>query len=69
MHPLSILAAPERVLFVYRRLDSIGFPLLCDTCTSEQDFGRATIHMIGYLNYNVVLTRLEMSLKGIYHGE
>ena len=47
----------------------MGNPILCDTCTSEQDFGRATIHMIGYLNYNVVLTRLEMSLKGIYHGE
>ena len=69
MHPLSILAAPERVLFVYRRLDSIGSPILCDTCTNGQEFGRATIHMIEYLYYNVAFPRLEMSFNDIYHLE
>lgn len=47
----------------------MGSPILCDTCTSEQGFGRATIHMIEYLRYNVFLTRLEMSLRGIYHSK
>ena len=52
-HLLSIPAAPERVLFVSRRLDfQRGYPILCDTCSIGQDFSRATAHTIDYWFFN-----------------
>ena len=59
LHPLSIPAAPERVLFVYRRLKiqwEIRFFAI--PAPANRSFGRATIHMIEYL----------WVLRGIYHG-
>ena len=56
-HPLSIPAAPERVLFVYRRLEiqwEIRFFAI--PAPANRNFGRATIHMIEYLRYNVAFT-------------
>ena len=58
-HPLSIPAAPKRVLFVYRRLEiqwEIRFFAI--PAPANRNFGRATIHMIEYL----------WVLHGIYHG-
>ena len=54
VHPLSIPAAPKRVLFVYRRLEiqwEIRFFAI--PAPANRNFGRATIHMIEYLRYNV----------------
>ena len=59
VHPLSIPAAPERVLFVYRRLEiqwEIRFFAI--PAPANRNFGRATIHMIEYL----------WVLRGFYHG-
>ena len=58
-HPLSIPAAPERVLFVYRQLDfqwEVRFFAI--PAPANRSFGRATIHMIEYL----------WVLRGFYHG-
>ena len=56
-HPLSIPAAPERVLFVYRQLvfqwEILFFAI---PAPANRSFGRATTHMIEYLHYNVAFT-------------
>lgn len=66
LHLLSILASPERVLFVYRQLEiqweirffAIPVPM-------GRNFSRATIHMIEYWFFDVS-PRLDLSFMIIY---